>query len=385
MRVLFLTPTVPWPPDSGGRIRTSSLLLELATRHEIELHCVARPGEDDEALAVLRERLPSVVPHRRARPGRLASLVQPRAASWFFSRTLGPAVLRAASAGEVDLIHVDEPSLLPQLGDLSCVPGVLHHHKLETRLATELRRLGRRLPGHDPVRTLLWERRGARAFPQQIVCCEQDAALLRTRYPWIECAVVPNGVDLARFTPPPPGERRRDELLFLGTLDWPPNVDAVRLCVREVLPRVRAAFPKVRLLLVGRDPTPEVRALAGEGVELIGPVQDVRPFLRRASALLAPLRAGGGSRLKLVEALACQCPVITSPLAAEGLSLLDRVHADLLADPAALAERAIERLRDPAGAAALARAGASLVRQRYGWPAIAGRLEAAWQAARAAS
>jgi glycosyltransferase involved in cell wall biosynthesis len=207
-----------------------------------------------------------------------------------------------------------------------------------------------------------------------------DAAALRVVGRPRRLAVVPNGVDTAAL-------RRRDgdgdgrSVLFTGTMDYRPNVDAAAWFVGRVWDLVRARVPEARFRVVGRAPTSAVRALADRpGVEVTGEVADVGPFFAEASAYVAPLRIGGGSRLKLLEACAHGVPIVSTSLGAEGIDLVPGRDALVADDPAAFAEAVVGLLRDPAPRRALAAAGRALVESRYDWRSLVPRLEELYQA-----
>ena len=173
--------------------------------------------------------------------------------------------------------------------------------------------------------------------------------------------------------------RETDRLLFLGSMSYGPNVDAVQYLVGEILPLVRAIRPGLTLDIVGADPAPKILALASDSIHVTGRVDDVRPYLRRAACLVAPLRIGGGTRLKLVEALGMRTPVVSSFIGAQGLDLEDGKHLRLAHAPADIAQAVVDVLADPAGADDMARRGRRLVRERYTWKQLGERLLHQWE------
>jgi glycosyltransferase involved in cell wall biosynthesis len=205
-------------------------------------------------------------------------------------------------------------------------------------------------------------------YRRTIFVAQADADYVRALRPDLPTAVIPNGVDTARFDPAAVGPVERDphRLVFVGNFSYGPNIDAAIQLVRVVLPRVRAAIPQAHVMLVGSDPAPEVRALAGEGVTVTGFVDDVRPYVCGAAAFVCPMRQGAGIKNKLLEALALASPVIATPLSLEGIAVADGIHARIvpLED---MAQAVIETLRDPAGAARLGAAGRARVLERYSW------------------
>jgi glycosyltransferase involved in cell wall biosynthesis len=225
-----------------------------------------------------------------------------------------------------------------------------------------------------------FERRAFAAVDRVVAVSAEDAALIRRQFGAGRVDVVDNGIDAGHYEAVHP-HPEPNTLLFLGSLEWRPNLDAVRLLLDAVLPAVRARQPSARLLVVGRNPpswlAPRVRGL--EGVELHGNVPDVRPYLARSAAMAVPLRIGGGSRLKILEALACGLPVVSTRVGAEGLCLREGDHLTLADDPEAMAAALVDCLRRPAEARRQAARGRRLVLQRYDWDVLASKLEAVWE------
>jgi glycosyltransferase involved in cell wall biosynthesis len=169
--------------------------------------------------------------------------------------------------------------------------------------------------------------------------------------------------------------------VFSGTLDFRPNIDAVAWFTREVLPRIRLRCPGARLLVVGKRPAPVLRTLAMDGATVIvGEVPDARPYIAGATVYVVPMRIGGGVRLKLLEALALEAAVVSTPMGAEGVAgLRGDEHCLLAADPERFADAVLRLLADQALGRRLGAAGRSLVRARYDWTAIVPRLEAVYE------
>jgi glycosyltransferase involved in cell wall biosynthesis len=167
----------------------------------------------------------------------------------------------------------------------------------------------------------------------------------------------------------------------LGNLEWRPNLDAVRLLLDEVFPKVVAAEPSARLCIVGRRPPAWLQRRASESarIEVHPDVDDVRPFLYRCGAMAVPLRIGGGSRLKILEALACGMPVVASSIGAEGLRLKAGEHFACASETLEMARVLIEWMRNPAPALVMAEAGRAVVESCYDWSALADKMESAWE------
>ncbi len=209
------------------------------------------------------------------------------------------------------------------------------------------------------------------------VCSDRERLLLMERNPAARIATIENGVDCSYFAATPKSETPR-RLVFVGSMNYHANIEAVRYFVSEVWPDVRRRFPELTFTIVGGNPPPAVVQL-GEigGVQVTGMVPDVRPYYSDAVAAVVPLLTGGGTRLKILEAMAAGTPVITTPLGCEGLDARDSRHL-LIAEHAADWPRAIDRLRDPNFRDAVVERARNLVHSRYDWSVIGGNLRSAY-------
>lgn len=387
MKVLVVDEALPVPPDSGKRIRTFELLRRLAKDHELLLVAPEERPTPAADLATLHDA------GIRTRTVRRRPLVKRGARfAWDLGRNLlhrvpymvmghRVAAVRAAIAEEVareapDVVHVEWTPLVANLPAWLSIPVVVSAHNVEadiwarTAEATRgaLRRLYVRIQLGKVAR---FERRALAAADAVTAVSEGDAARIRERTGNPHVVVVPNGVDGERFRPDPGARVDPTELLFLGSLDWRPNQDGVLWFLEHVVPAVRARVPSVTLSVVGRAPPPWFAARVGAvaGVAVHGSVPDVRPFLARAAVCVVPLRVGGGSRLKICEALAMARPVVSTTVGAEGLELGDGIVVADGAEP--FADAVVRTLSDPAGAAEAARRGRARVLAANEWGAIA--------------
>jgi hypothetical protein len=379
VKVLFVCPFVPWPLVNGGKIRTFHLIKAASERAELHVRLIREPGTSAEAEAAIGAHCASLSFFDRERPGPWVRWSRARLERWFFSPALQAALAHDVATGGFDLVHLDE-LLLARIVNAGGVRVVQHHHKLDTVLYDTLN------ANRGPHRYFdLWKLRrleadSARRTRFHVTCSEEDGDVLRARYPGIVCRAVPSGFDPLFFRAEEPAPPRDPlELCFLGSMDYGPNVDGVRFFVAECMPRLRERHPGVRLTIVGGNPAPEVRALEHADVAVTGVVPDVRPYLLRAGQMVVPLRIGGGTRLKIVEALALGTPVTSTAIGAEGLAL--EPDRDLrIADGAAALVDAIGRsIADPAGARALGEHGRRTVHARYRWDALGARLVGCWE------
>lgn len=403
MRILALSAQLPFPPRSGKAMRDYYLLAGLARRHALCLLCMGRSPEETIAAAPLAKELPfqtALLPAHRLPRRLLALLLSGRPdLSW---RTDCPAFRRLLSGRLAeeppDVILVEGLEMaayglwarrwLRRAG--RPVPRlVLDEHNAEYLLQRRAWEIARREGRSLPVAFYSWVQARRLARFERSACVQADAVVavsaddrraLLALAPQAQIFVVPNGVDTDEYAPwPAPLASQPPTLVFTGRMDYRPNVDAVIWFCAEIWPRVRAAVPTARFQVVGRDPTPAVRALAAlPGVEVTGEVPDDRPHIAGADVYVLPMRFGGGIRFKLLQALAMARATVSTPLGAEGVEgLEDGVHLCLAAEAGLFAERVVALLGQPAERARLGGAGRALVVARYDWRAILPRLEGA--------
>jgi len=373
MNVLFVSPVVPWPLTSGGRIRTFQLLRQVQLRGvQVHLRAVRDSAWTPQVDAHLAEHCASVRSFPRSPASALQHVGKAKLERWFHSEPLRGHLREALHGETFDCIHVDELFSTPSLPDELPAPLVVNHHKLDVEFAQAT---GASAFDLSKLRRL--ERRIAERTPHHIVCSVEDANRLRGRYPELDVHVVGNGADPEQL-PSPASLREPGRMLFLGSLDYEPNIDAVRHFVREVLPSIRAARPDAHFAVAGSRPGEQVRALAGPGVQIIGAVNDASSEFARAAVCVVPLRIGGGSRLKIAEALALGCPLVSTTIGAEGLPVRDGEHLSLADSPdefAAATLEALERHPDEQ-----VRRGRELAENELTWARMAEDLEGAWRA-----
>ncbi|MBI5433719.1 MAG: glycosyltransferase [Planctomycetes bacterium] len=379
MRVLFVSPVVPWPPESGGRMRTFNLLKALGSSVELHLRAVLEPDQDEHALDPLRPFCASAMGFERARPSHLERWRRARIERWFHSDALQAKLAQDLDGGHFDLVHLDELLLARVLPDDARVPVVVHHHKLDTVLHELLPRRAPFVKRFDVWKLHRLEGEAARRFRHHVVCSADDAAILAERHPGLTLGVVESGFDPEYFHPSDPAPpRSANRILFVGSMSYAPNVDAIAHFVRGVLPAILRERPDVVLDIVGADPARDVLALESPEARIQGLVADVRPFLERSAALVIPLRIGGGTRLKLVEAVAMNCPVISTPTGAQGLVFRHAEHLLIADDAAGFARATLDVLADPLAAAQRAERARALALAEYPWEKLASRLLDAW-------
>jgi glycosyltransferase involved in cell wall biosynthesis len=389
---------LPYPANSGKRIRTLNLTLRLARRHRVTYVCHrnADASEAHQASAFLTENGITPIVVDRAVPVKsgpafyfrlAANLLSPLpySVATHRSRALRRALTELAAA-PVDLWHCE---WTPYAESLRGLPGkhVIVAHNVESLIwqryaETEANRLRRWYIHRQWRKFRRFEARALAAAERTVAVSELDASRLRDDLGVHRTDVVENGVDTGYFHPQP-ALRHPARILFLGSLDWRPNLDAVGLLLDEVFPAVQRQVPQATLCLVGRHPPAWLRQRAAEtpGVQLHATVPDVRPFLASCGLMVVPLRVGGGSRLKILEALAMQTPVVSTRIGAEGLCLEEGHHLKIVEEIADLPEAVIAAIRDPDSVREQAACGREVVLRRYDWDVLADRMEQVWLSA----
>jgi glycosyltransferase involved in cell wall biosynthesis len=397
LRVAVVDEELPYPPTSGKRIRTLNLVLRLARRHRLTYLCHrnADAGEARQAADFFAEHgIQTVVVDRAVPPKsgprfylRLAANLLsplPYSVATHTSPELRQALAEHARRHLVDVWHCEWTPYAEALNGIAHGRRVVIAHNVESVIwqryyETEKNALRRWYIGRQWRKFEHFERRVLGEVEHTVAVSDVDARRFRDDFGVRRVDVVENGVDTVYFQPQ---ARRREpnHLLFLGSLDWRPNLDGVQLLLERVFPAVRAAEPSARLCLVGRNP-PEMlcrQAAAMPGVELHANVPDVRPYLADCGLLVVPLRIGGGSRLKILEALASGTPVVSTRVGAEGLCLEAGQDLTVVEDIDALADALIAAIRAPEALHAQAERGREKVLECYDWERLADKLENIW-------
>lgn len=373
MRILVLSDN-PLTTALGDGLRAFGLLAPLARRHRFDLLCYARPGQQPDPRAPSVFRTVTVLPFPASPPRPwLRRVADGFSVEHFRARSepMRAEIARRLAAGEVDLILDVACNMLLNLPD-GPLPVPLVVDSIDEALLRDLRDL-RSAPWRAKPRLarqafMFWryERRTMARADANVYVAEDDARTYRAFFPGRLATVVPNGVDVARYAPMDlPAEPAT--LVFEGNMMFGPNVDAARRLALDILPRVQRRMPGARAVLVGRDPAPEVRALASDSVTVTGTVDDVRPWLARGTVFACPMRLGSGIKNKILQAWAMARPVVATPASLGGLTARDGDNLLVRADDEGFADAVIRLMTDSALAARLGAAGRRTAEAEYGW------------------
>lgn len=391
MRILVFYPYIPFPVDRGTYQRTFHLLREMARRHEVDLLAMSEKGERLEQRPVFDgfcRRVEFVSfehpPWPSLFPGRILHPIPTTIRHWRLSQ-VGAALDRFAAGQSYAVAHICDIVLAQYF--MGCGPGLpvaVDRSRVDLQFQRAQRdRMSRGLKNRfldweNLVKMLRFERRVARRVATEIVGGPDDKKFIHAEIdPATEVFVLANGVDLEFFRPDASDAPRAaaPTTLFCGAMDYSPNIDALRWYFAEIHPRLAVKTPGLRVLIVGKSPTEEVRAFGRfPGVTVVGGVPDVRPYYREAWLQIIPLRIGGGTRLKIPESLAMGTPVVSTTIGAQGLDLAAGREI-LLADTAEeFAAQTALALSDGGLRARLEADGAKAVNERLGWPGLVRRL-----------
>jgi polysaccharide biosynthesis protein PslH len=395
VNILWLKSDLLLPLDKGGRLRTWHLLRHLAKRHDVTYLSFSELGSQrDSAVTGMGEVATRIVTVPRFDPAK-RSLHFYMDAARYLADPLPYAVAKYRSAAykvqlqsllrerAFDLLVCD--FLVPAVNlpkTLPC-PAVIFTHNVEAEIwrrhaETKASVAARWLYRLQHKRMLRFEADTLSRFDGILAVSDADRNSFVRLYPDVASKpiwVVRTGVDTEYFMPSPIDTTPEPHLVFTGSMDWLPNEDAMAHFCRDILPLIREQEPNVRLSIVGRAPTPLVRALASESIDVTGTVDDVRPYMRNSAVYVVPLRIGGGTRLKIFEAMAMGKAVVSTTVGAEGLPVVDGEHALIADEPAAFADAVVSLLRNAARRTALERAARSLVVEHYDWSAVGGELD----------
>jgi len=395
MKILWVNTNFMHPTTKGGQIRTLEMLRHLHRRHEIHyaaLENAANPEGSRRSGEYCTKAYP--VPHcirDRRSPGFVLQVIEnlfspvPLAVSRFHPPGMAELLenlIRKERFDRAVVDHLAPTAYFPRMGE-----AVFFQHNVETVI-------WQRYVEHAPdpfrkwyfrmqaARMFEYERRVSRAAGHIVTVSAADKKAMQTLFGVTNVSEIPTGVNIEYFTPPesfPPAT----DLVFMGSMDWLPNVDGILFFVREVLPLILRRRPHTTMTIVGRTPPPEIRALtrAQPMIQVTGTVADVRPHLWGTKVSIVPLRIGGGTRLKIYESMAARVPVVSTTIGAEGLTIHPPEDIRLADTPQAFAERCLELLDDASDRQHVAARAWEMVSSQFSWDTVARCFERALESA----
>ncbi len=365
------------------------MLKELKKEHHVTYLTLDDGTADADALEKANEYAHEVVaiPHKTAAKfsmrfyfelaGNLVSDL-PYALQKYVSPEMREAIERITISGAFDVIVCDFLTPAVNLPENLNVPTLLFQHNVEAMIWCRHFEISKGI-FKKAFTKMQWRRmteyegKACRRFDRVIAVSKDDAEIIRHEYQVENVSDVPTGVDTEYFTPN--GDVKKDEfnLVFTGSMDWLPNEDAIRWFTEEILPLIRRQFPQISLTVVGRNPFPSLIEISKRDPSIVvtGRVPDVRPFMNAASVYIVPIRIGGGTRLKIYEAMAMELPVVSTTIGAEGLTVEDGREIIIGDDPSEFADDVVKLLKNKQAAKIIGDQGAAAVRNRFNWKNVA--------------
>jgi len=403
MKILWLSHFLPYPPKGGALQRSHNLLRQAARRHEVHLVSLNQRrnlptadavGEAVDFLKNLCKRvevfpIPSDAAQWRWVMMTMASYLRssPYDVNWLKCKAMERYLENVSKTETFDLVHVDTIGLYPYVSSFIDTPVVMNHHNVEShmmrrRYEKETNRLKKIYFHRESSKLERYEREVCGICAENLVVSDLDGIRLKENAGNVRFSVIPNGVDVDYFRPNEQNAFKREGLIFAGAMDWYPNREAVRFFLKDIWPKLLEGKPDRRATFVGKNP-PQILLEASKhsAIHVPGFVDDVRPYLDGAGIYVCPIRDGGGTRLKILDALVMAKPLVATGLAVEGLDLVDEVHY-LKAETGEEFVAQIKRLEnDHTLCRSLALRGQRFVEDRYSWDVIGEELARTYEKA----
>lgn len=416
MKILFVFGFSPYPANSGGIIRAYNLIKGLAGSHEIHLHIYSPWEVSREAQAHMLQFCKTVqvepawtsaivdelMKKRICRvfnaliPGfffnkNVQRLFHPVAPQYYgLSHQARDALMRALAREKFHIAHFEFLSVAHYVNYAYGLPTILGTQNIESLIIRQYSR-AREVSGRNRLAKYIWSKRLGRfeasickKFTKVVAVSDEDRAALKAMTGRDDIAVVPNGVDPDFFAPSERGSSHEtNSIVFTGSLHYPPNDDAVMFFIGKVFPIIKRSLPKVQFHIVGRDPSPRILYLPqwDSNIKVYADVEDIRPYMERGKVYVVPLRIGGGTRLKILEALALKKAVVSTTLGSQGLNLKPDVHLLVADEPEDFANKVVKLMETKELRMRLGEEGRRLVELDYNWRHSCEKLEAVYEEA----
>jgi len=387
MRILFVTTKTPLPANDGHSIRTFNILKQLSKEHEIHLLSFVKYPEEYDYLNELQKKCKSVrlfnVPENMSKTAIMLTLVKsmlarvPYVVDKYNREEMRMAIQHVLSSQKIDLLHLDMLPLGSYIHESDGIKTLLNEHNVESML------LKRRMQQEkNPITKYFIKKQQAwlEGFEHSIIqkvthilaCSHEDKNILETFKDCQPVTVIPNGVDVEYFYPADPRKKRNDRIIFVGGVNWPPNKDAMIWFDREIFPKILAIKPDVKLYVIGRGG--KISWKNQNNIIQLGFVQDVRPFMEESAVFVVPLRIGGGTRLKILNAMAMRGSVVSTTIGAEGLDVTDGENILLADDPLLFADHVVTLLDSQTYNYRIGSKARELIKEVYDWNIIGKQL-----------
>ncbi len=390
MKILMITPYLPYPLYSGGQIRTFNLLKHLSEKHKITLVSFIRKNEEKTYLPLLSKFTEKIITIKRRRAWNLINILlagfsnYPFLVSIYYSPHLKRIIKKLLEEDKYDLIHAETFYVLPNIPPTT-TPILLVEQTIEYLV---YQRYSQRTPFFflkpflfiDVAKIIKWEKYYWKTVTKLATVSDKDKEYIQKNIQRKDIQVVPNGVDFDSFKSVYEENIKRKKgknVLFVGNFTWLPNREGVHILAKEIWPIIHKRFPSAKLLIVGRNPTYEIIRLNNPqlGIEVLGEINDIRQAFSLADLSLLPIKNGRGTKYKVLESIAAGVPVVGTPLAVEGLNLTPGKEVLVGQTSQELTDYACQLLQNPQLGKEISQAALLKLKKQFSWTKVAKQLE----------
>ncbi len=391
MKVLMLTPYLPYPLVSGGQIRTYNLLKNLSTKHKITLVSFIREPKEKKYLENLKPFCEKILIYQRRKAWSPINILlsaitpYPFLVSIYLSLSLKSDIQELLKEEDFNLIHAETFYVMPNIPKTN-VPVLLVEQVIEYLV---YQRYVEGLPTYlfflkpflslDVAKIKWWEKYFWKKSKHLAAMSNDDRKFIESINPSLKVDVVANGVDTEYFAQTKKIKTKNPTILFVGNFKWLPNRDAANFLVTQIWPKIKFEIKNAKLWIVGRSPTDDIKAFSSTDICVDETVEDIRSAYGKSDLLLAPIRNGRGTKYKILEAMATKTPIVGTPLATEGINVQNKKHAYIATSPKELAKETIYLLKNPQKSREIAENAYQLVSQDYNWKKISSSLDKLYQ------
>ena len=385
MKILMLTPYLPFPLHSGGQIRSYNLLKNLSKKHQVTLFSFIRSSTEKKYIKELKKHCHKVKVFKRRKAWDPRNIIlsaltpYPFLVSIYLSSSVKKAVAKELNSQTYDLIHAETFYVMPNLPNSVSLPTLLVEQTIEYLVYQRFIENSKLfflkpLLYFDVFKIKFWEKHYWQKATRLVAMSVSDKNMMSKSVKHKKVDVVANGVDVEHFNKVKPQKPTIPTILFVGNFKWLPNKDAAKFLVTKIWPKIKEKLPQAKLWIVGRNPTPDIINLSQRGsINITGDIDDIRTAFSRSHLMLAPIRNGRGTKYKVLEAMASRVPVVTTRLGIEGIKAKDSVIVAESADN--LASNTIKVLTNPKLAESMAKEAQAIVYQSYNWQSISRKLD----------
>lgn len=387
MKILMITPYLPYPLVSGGQIRTYNLLKNLSQKHKITLVSFIREPREKQYLKDLKPYCENILVYQRRKAWSPINIIlsaispYPFLVSIYLSLSLRRDISDLLARENFDLIHAETFYVMPNIPQTS-VPIFLVEQVIEYLV---YQRYVEGLPSwltflkpfliFDVAKIKRWEKHYWTKAKRLAAMSQDDKDFIEEINPNLKVDVVANGVDIEYFANIKKSKTKQPTILFVGNFKWLPNRDAAQFLVKDIWPQIKSQIKDAKLWIVGRNPTQDLKKYQSKDISIDEGVEDIRTAYGNSDVLVAPIRNGRGTKYKILEAMATKTPIVGTPLATEGINIVAGKEAYVASSAKSLADKTVLLLKNPKKSKDLAENAYKLVSQEYNWKKISDRLD----------